>query len=143
MKRTRKRSHVPVKVEGAPTTEELSQLLDDLHAIADTHPELYYRVYELIGWLLLPDGFIWQQQESREWMRHKVARHHLENRKKWDTGGGSKDGTFQSTADDLRDHPAAASPDRIEAAYKTGERKLPRELRRVSPERQRRRKEAD
>lgn len=149
MKRTRKRSRVPVKVAGAPPAQQLSQLLDDLCAIADTHPDLYYRVYQLIGWLLLPDGFIWQQQESREWMRHRVARHHLERGKMWDTGGAdsedgafrgdSEDGSFQSSADDLRGHPAAVSPDRIEAAYKVRERKLPPELRRVPTARRRRR----
>jgi hypothetical protein len=140
MKRVRKKKYVSVKVGGvAPTAESLGDLLRDLHAIADTHPELYGRLCQWIGWLLLPDGFIWQQQESREWIRHRVARHHLEHRKAWDTGGGGE-GAFQSASDDLADHPAAAGPDRIEATYKAGERDLPLKLRRVPT---RRRRQAD
>ena len=131
MKRVRRgKSHVQVKIGGvAPTAESLSDLIRDLRAIAHTHPELYWRLYQLIGWLLLPDGFIWQQQESRDWMRHQVARHHLEQGKKWDEGGGGE-GAFQSTADNLRHSPAAAGPDRIAAVYKRRERKLSLELRR-------------
>jgi hypothetical protein len=151
VKRTRKRSKVPVKVAGGPTIEEISRILHDLNTIRDQHPDLYFRIYELLGWLLLADGFIWQQQENREWMRHQVARHHLERGRAWDTGGDggsdgedsssdSNTGAFQSSADDLRGHPATASPYRIEAAYKTGERKLPPELRRVPAERRRGRK---
>jgi hypothetical protein len=124
MKRVRKKKRVPVKFGGAaPTIETLSDLIHKLRAIQDTHPELYWRLYQLIGWLLLPDGFIWQQQENRDRMRHFVARHHLEAGAKWDEA-------FQITADDLHDHPAAAGPDRIVEVYKQGERKLPSELRR-------------
>jgi hypothetical protein len=131
VKRARKKSHVSVKVGGvAPTIETLSDLMHDLWAIQDTHPELYWQLYQLIAWLLLPDGFIWQQPENRVWMRHSVARHHLERGKKWDEGGHDPDGAFQSASDDLRKHPAAVGPDRITAAYKQGERKLPPELRR-------------
>jgi hypothetical protein len=122
--RVRKKSRVPVTVGGAaPTAESLSELLHDLQAIAETHPELYWKLYQLIGWLLLPDGFIWQQQGSRDWLRHRVARHQLESGAKWDD-------VFQSAADDLRNHPAAAGPDWIAATYKQVERKLPPELRR-------------
>jgi hypothetical protein len=139
MKRVRKKSHVPVKVGGlAPTVETLSDLSRDLYAIAETHPELYWKVYQLIGWLLLPDGFIWQQPENRDWMRHLTGRHHLEKGKKWDEGGGSdlhddEEGAFQSAANELRNHPAGVGPDRIKKIYKRGERKLPPELRRVKP----------
>ena len=130
MKRARKKSSVPVKVGGTaePTIETLSDLMHDLWAIADTHPELYWRLNQLIGWLLLPDGFIWQQPQNRDWMRHQVARRYLDQGKKWDEGGGhgaeGEDGAFQSTSDDLHKHPAAAGPDRIEAIYKQRERKL-------------------
>ena len=131
MKRVRKKSHVSVKVGGvAPTIETLSDLLHDLWAIQDTHPELYWRLYQLIAWLLLPDGFIWQQPENRDRVRHSVARHHLEAGAKWDEA-------FQAAADDLHDHSAAAGPDRIAEVYKRGERKLPSELRRPKTKRHR------
>jgi hypothetical protein len=139
VKKVRKKSRVTIEISaGAPTIESLDALLRDLRTIADTHPELHEKMYQVIGWLLLPDGFIWQQQGNREWMRHLVARHNLERGNMWDSGVGG--GAFQMSADELHNHPAAVKPDRIEAAYKKIESKLPPELQRVQEERRRGRK---
>ena len=136
MKRARKRRHIPVKagMTAEPTLDSLIRLLDEMHAITPTHPELYDRFYQLIGWLLLPDGFLWQKQESREQSRHDLTRHHLEEGAGWDRRDGS---AFEKSASDLAGHPAAASPERIRASYKNFEKKLPPELRRVPPRRRR------
>ncbi|MGO8923509.1 MAG: hypothetical protein ACLQF4_11290 [Xanthobacteraceae bacterium] len=151
-KRVRQRSHVPVKVgmTAEPTYESLCRLRNELQPIVDTHPELFWQIYQLIGWLCLPDGFIWQQQTNRDQIRHELARLYLERGEGWDRNAGS---AFRRAARDLArrhritrpdgsetvgsEHPAAASSDRIEKIYKTGERKLPRELRRVPPRRRR------
>ena len=148
-KRVRQRSHVPVKVgmTAEPTYKSLCRLRNELQPIADTHPELFWQIYQLIGWLCLPDGFIWQQQSNRDQIRHELAQLYLERGEGWDRNAGS---AFKRAARDLAritrpdgsetvgsEHPAAASSDRIEKIYKTGERKLPRELRRVPPRRRR------
>jgi hypothetical protein len=125
MKRVRPKRHVPVKVGGlAPTVATLDALRQDLQAIANTHPELYGRLYELIGWLLLPDGFVWAQPENREAIRHLVVRLRLERGDKWD------DALHEASAE-LRNHPAAAGPDRMAAAYKSIERGLPPKMQRA------------
>jgi hypothetical protein len=127
---SKKKKRVPVKAGGAaPTAEELSGILHDLRAIEITHPGLYGQLYRLIGWLLAwPGGFVWQTQENRDWIRHLVARHHLEAGVKWDDA-------FDKAAADLRDHPATVGPDRIAAAYKRAERKLAPEKRRAPRQR--------
>lgn len=137
MSKRRKRTHVPASISGAPTVNELAGLLDEIRQIADTHPFLYYRLYELIGWLLLPDNLVWRQTANKRAMRHAVSRHRLEQggRGRWDSGGsdpGIPDGkgAFQGTSNDLANHPATAEPSTIETDYKNVEKELPPEQRR-------------
>lgn len=111
--------------------QRITQLLDDLNVIRDAHPELYWDLYQLLGWLLLPDGFVWSQPDNREEQRHAVVRHLLERGTKWDDA-------FRKASDELRkpsyrlgpSHPAAVGPDRMAAAYKRIERGLPPNMRR-------------
>jgi hypothetical protein len=135
MKRShRKRTRVPARIVGAPTVDELNSILGELQQIATSHPALYGRLYQVIGWMLLPDNFIWRQTVNKQTWRHVVVRIGLEEGKSWDAGGGdpgtAEVGAFQGASNDLADHPAAAGPHGMEKAYKAGERKLPREQRR-------------
>jgi hypothetical protein len=122
---------------GAPTVGELALLLDELSPFADTHPFLYYRLYQLIGWMLLPDNFVWRQTASKRAMRHAVTRRRLEQNRpgRWDSDGSVADipdeqGAFQGAANELAKHPAKAKPSTMEADYKRLEQKLPPEHRR-------------
>ena len=120
-----------------PTVDELALLLDELSQIADTHPFLYYRIYQSIGWMLLPDNFVWRQTANKRAMRHAVTRHRLEQNRpgRWDSGGSEagisdEPGAFQGAANELAQHPAKAKPSTMEADYKRLEQKLPPEQRR-------------
>jgi hypothetical protein len=125
VKRVRKKSRVPVKVGGmAPTAASLHALLHDLRTIRDEMPELYkaiekqtpmlfLRLFNLIDWLLLPDGFIWEQTANRDWLRHRLVRDLLNS-------GVKRDAVFERAAGELKKqrHPAAVGSDQIEKVYK-------------------------
>lgn len=108
-----------------PTLAGLTRLLDDLYLIREQHPELYFRIYELIGWLLLPGNFIWSQQHNKQAIRHWIARWRIENGDKW-----SGDEAFDNASEQLKGHPAAAAAPTIRKAYQDIEQTLSSEQRR-------------
>ena len=111
-----------------PTLVGLARLLDDLHVIREEHPELYDRVYELIGWLLMPEGFIWSgpnKKDNQDRIRHAVSRHRLDLGDKWDA-----DEAFENAKNDLKDHPAARKASTMRKSFQDIEKELPAELRR-------------
>lgn len=117
-----------------PTLDGLTRLLDDLHGIRDEHSELYHQVYELIGWLLTAQGFIWNgryKQSNKEATRHAVVRSKLECGDKWDD-------VFESASTELKDHPAAAGARAMRESYQDIEKELPTESRRPRTYRRRR-----
>jgi hypothetical protein len=111
-----------------PTLVGLARLLDDLQVIQEEHPELYDRVYQLIGWLLMPEGFIWSgpnKKDNQDWMRHAISRHRLDLGDKWDA-----DEAFENAKDELKDHPAARKASTTRKSFQDIEKELPAELRR-------------
>ena len=117
-----------------PTLVGLTRLLDDLRVIQDEHPELYFRIYELIGWLLTPQGFIWSgpnKKDNKDWMRHAVSRRRLELSDKWDG-----DEAFEKAGKELAHHPAGMKAEKpikartLRESYRDIEKELPAELRR-------------
>ena len=122
-----------------PTLVGLASLLNDLqHVLREEHPELYDRVYQLIGWLLTPEGFILSgpnKKHNQDWVRHAISRHRLDLGDRWDA-----DEAFENAKNDLKDHPAARKASTMRKSFQDIERELPAELRR--PRTWRRRKAA-
>jgi hypothetical protein len=108
-----------------PTLAGLARLLDDLQVIQEEHPELYDRVYELIGWLLMPDGIIWSQQYNKQAIRHAAALRRIELGDKW-----SGDEAFDNASEQLKGHPAAGTAATMRKAYGDIQQTLPPEQRR-------------
>jgi len=106
-----------------PTVWELSRLLDDLRVIADEHPDLYFRIYELIGWMLLPRGPIWRETHNKKWARYVARRHRLDDPERT----GTAEEALEEASADLRrtNHPAAGSPRTVRAGFESINSKLP------------------
>jgi hypothetical protein len=117
--------HVLVKTAGAPTVDELIDVLDHAFAIGDENPELFAKLYRLVGWFTTQNKLLWTTDEKDRW-RHWMVRQALDEGQRWITGGGA----FQTVSDRLVNHPAWARADQIELSYKTVQAKLPPEQRR-------------
>jgi len=119
--------HVPVKTAGAPTVDELIDVLNHAFAIADEDPELFAKLYRLVAWFTVPGQkkLLWTSDEKDRW-RHWMVRQAFDEGERWITGSGA----FQTVSDRLIGHPAWAGPDQIELSYKTVQAKLPPEQRR-------------
>ncbi len=119
--RNRLPPYVRVRTAGAPTVDDLAFLLNDLHKLAvkhpeveDEHPELFFKLYQLIGWLLLPDGFIWHLTYNKDAFRIAMVGHAFDQKEKW-----TDNKVFKSVSKALKklDHPAKVGSDHLKKVY--------------------------
>lgn len=121
-----RRQGVRVKIETAPTLDELQRVLQHAVTLHDDF-ELADIIYRMATWFFIHQKLVWTTAAKDQW-RYLMVRKALDEGGQWISGAG----VFETVSTELRRlrHPAAAKVDQIEKSFKKIWASLPRERRR-------------